>query len=319
MFKKSLRLVVVIPFFLLLACSSGGGGDKFPEVIQIKQGDPVTQALETELIVGDNRFSYFVLDSEQVPVVDADTTITFYDLTDGKETKKETMKGTSLVPARDAGVQEQVVRVMPDGSRKIQYNVGDDVGLYVVNVNFDKPGLWGAEVTVKGGKPALDKKLIMMFDVLQQGTIPNIGDQAPPSVTLTAADVTDLSIIDTSPDPSAEMHEMSVKDAVTSGKPSVILFAAPGYCTSRMCGPEYEIMKKLYGEYKTKGVNFVHVEFYSDPATPQRRPVQATSEWNLRTEPWFFVVDGKGKITARFEGPTGMNELEAALKQAGGS
>jgi peroxiredoxin len=156
----------------------------------------------------------------------------------------------------------------------------------------------------------------MMFDVLEKGTIPNIGDQAPPSVTLTAADVTDLSIIDTSPDPSLEMHEMSVKDAVTSGKPSVILFAAPGYCTSRMCGPEYEIMKKLYNENKGKGVNFVHVEFYSDPSTPQKRPVAATSEWNLRTEPWFFVVDGKGKITARFEGPTGLNELQEALQKA---
>ena len=96
---------------------------------------------------------------------------------------------------------------------------------------------------------------------------------------------------------------------------AIILFAAPGYCTSRMCGPEYEIMKKLFNESKGKNVNFVHVEFYSDPATPQRRPVAAASEWNLRTEPWFFVVDAQGKISARFEGPTGLNELEEALQK----
>jgi hypothetical protein len=314
MFKKSRLLFAVVPLLFLLSCSSGSG-DKFPEVITVRQGDPVAQALPSEILVGENRFTYFVLDSEGVPVVDADTTITFYDLTEGKETKGDTLDGLSVVPARDAGVQEQVVRIMPDGSRQIQYNVGDDVGLYSVEANFDKPGRWGAEVSVKGGTPALDKKLIMMFDVLAKGTVPNIGDPAPPSVTLTAADVSDLAVIDTSPDPSPDMHTMSVKDAVTSGKPSVILFAAPGYCTSRMCGPEYEIMKKLFGEYKGKDVNFVHVEFYSDPSTPQKRPVAAANEWNLRTEPWFFVVDAKGVISARFEGPTSLQELQDALKK----
>jgi hypothetical protein len=314
MFKKSLRFLALAPFLLLLSCSSGGGGDKFPEVITIKQGDAVAQALPTEIVVGENRFTYFVLDAEGVPVVDAKTSITFYDLTDGKETKKDTLDGLSLVPARDAGIQEQVVRIMPDGSRQIQYNVGEDVGLYAVETSFDRPGLWGAEVDVKGGTPKLDKKLIMMFNVIEKGTVPNIGDQAPPSDNLTAADVTDLTVIDTSPEPSADMHTMSVQDAVTSGKPSVILFAAPGYCTSRVCGPEYEIMKKLYGEYQGKDVNFVHVEFYSDPATPQKRPVAAANEWNLRTEPWFFVVDAQGKISARFEGPTSLKELEDALK-----
>lgn len=314
MFKQSFRLIAALPLLFLLSCSSGGG-EKFPEVITIRQGDPIAQALPTEIIVGENRFTYFVLDGEGVPVVDAKTTVTFYDLTDGKETKKDTLEGLSLVPARDAGIEEQVVRIMPDGTRRIQVNAGEEIGLYSVQTNFDKPGLWGAEVSVKGGKPSLDKKLILMFDVLEKGTIPNIGDPAPPSVTLTAADVTDLLIIDTSPDPSPEMHTMTVKDAVTSGKPSLILFAAPGYCTSRMCGPEYEIMKKLYGEYQAKGINFVHVEFYADPATPQKRPVAAASEWNLRTEPWFFLVDGQGKIAARFEGPTSLQELEEALKK----
>jgi hypothetical protein len=314
MFKKFLGLLAFAPFLFLLSCSSGGG-DKFPEVITIKQGDAIAQALPTEIVVGENRFTYFVLNSDGVPVVDANTRITFYDLTDGKETKRDSYEGQSLVPARDAGIQEQVVRIMPDGTRQIQYNVGEDIGLYSVETNFDKPGLWGAEVSVKGGTPELNKDLILQFNVIEKGTVPNIGDMAPPSDNLTASDVTDLTVIDTSPDPSPDMHTMSIKDAVTSGKPSVILFAAPGYCTSRVCGPEYEIMKKLFTENKGKDVNFVHVEFYSDPSTPQKRPVAAANEWNLRTEPWFFVVDAQGKISARFEGPTSLKELQDALKK----
>lgn len=314
MFKKSLPFLAALPLLFLLSCSSGGG-DKFPEVITIRQGDAIAQALATEIVVGENRFTFFVLNGDGIPVVDAKTSITFYDLTTGEEVKKDTIDALSLVPGRDAGIQEQVIHIHADGTRHVHINAGEEIGLYAVETTFDKPGLWGAEVSLSGGTPELNRKLILMFDVIEKGTVPNIGEPAPLSDTLTAADVTDLTIIDTSTEPSADMHTMSIADAVQSGKPSLILFAAPGYCTSRVCGPEYEIMKKLYKEYEGKGINFVHVEFYSDPATPQKRPVAAASEWNLRTEPWFFVVDAQGKISARFEGPTSLKELEEALKK----
>ncbi len=38
-------------------------------------------------------------------------------------------------------------------------------------------------------------------------------------------------------------------------------------------------------------------------------------EWRLDTEPWVFVVDGKGIIRAKFEGLVTARELEAALQQ----
>ena len=37
-------------------------------------------------------------------------------------------------------------------------------------------------------------------------------------------------------------------------------------------------------------------------------------EWNLRSEPWIFVVDGRGIVRARFEGLTTRRELEGALR-----
>ena len=316
MFKKSLRLLLLTQLFFVLSCSSGDG-DIFPETITVtNEPAAVTQPLNSELVVGENRFSYFILNSEQVPVVDAVTAITFYDLNDGKETKKETLEGVSLVPARDAGIQEEAIHTHADGSRHVHINAGQNIGLYAVNVSFDRPGRWGAQVQVKGGTPELDEELIMMLDVIDRGNVPNIGDAAPPSDNLTAADVTDLAIIDTSTEPSADMHTMSIADAVASGKPTVVLFAAPGYCQSQICGPEYEIMKKLYSQYRDRNVNFVHVEFYQDPAKTQPlKPVAAAVEWKLRTEPWFFVIDKQGKITARFEGPTGLNELDAAIKK----
>jgi hypothetical protein len=43
------------------------------------------------------------------------------------------------------------------------------------------------------------------------------------------------------------------------------------------------------------------------------KPVRATVEWGLPTEPYVFVVDGQGKVAAKFEGMAYPDELTAAL------
>jgi len=111
------------------------------------------------------------------------------------------------------------------------------------------------------------------------------------------------------------MHTESIADGLAAGHPLLILFASPGYCTSRFCGPELEVARKLEPKYKGK-VDFIHVEIYKDPA--QRIPVDAVNEWHLPSEPWFFLVDSKGIVRAKFEGPTGMQELQSALDEIAG-
>jgi hypothetical protein len=110
------------------------------------------------------------------------------------------------------------------------------------------------------------------------------------------------------------MHTSTIADAISAGRPILVLFAVPGYCTSSLCGPEYEIMHKLFPRYRDRA-EFIHVEFYQDPGNPERKPVDVTLEWHLTTEPWFFVVDKNGIISAKFEGPATLDELEDALKK----
>ena len=38
------------------------------------------------------------------------------------------------------------------------------------------------------------------------------------------------------------------------------------------------------------------------------------SQFNLPSEPWLFVVDKTGKITARLEGSIGVQQFEDAVK-----
>jgi hypothetical protein len=73
-------------------------------------------------------------------------------------------------------------------------------------------------------------------------------------------------------------------------------------------------MRKLYADYEGEA-EFIHVEFYENPGSTPRVPVPTAREWNLPTEPWFFVIDADGIIRAKFEGPASLAELDSALQQ----
>jgi hypothetical protein len=62
-----------------------------------------------------------------------------------------------------------------------------------------------------------------------------------------------------------------------------------------------------------KRVAFTHQEIWQDFAEKKMFPT--VEEWRLDTEPWIFVVDGKGIIRAKFEGLVTVREIESALQQ----
>jgi len=61
-----------------------------------------------------------------------------------------------------------------------------------------------------------------------------------------------------------------------------------------------------------KGVSFIHMEIYKDNDISKGIRPQVAA-YKLPTEPWAFVVDRTGKITARFEGAFSPQELERAV------
>jgi hypothetical protein len=292
----------------------GGGGTKFPKAPEtVKQGDPYPILANTELVVGANRIAVGVIGPDSRPLVDAKVHFVFYNLNGGKETKTQEMDAASRVPGRDAGLPAQETIRLPDGTTRQIFNVGEEVGIYTANVNFPEAGDWGVEIAVKSDNPKVDKTFRPRFNVIAKGTSPAIGSPAPKSRNLTADDVPNIAQIDSSSKPSRDMHTSTIAAAIAAGKPALVLFAVPGFCESRLCGPEIEIMRQLYATYKDKA-EFIHVEFYKDPGNPSRIPVEAVAEWGLRSEPWFFAIDNKGNIAAKYEGPVSKAELEEALQ-----
>lgn len=267
----------------------------------------------SELVVGRNRFVLGLLDKDNRPIVDARVNMRFFDLNGEQAVERFQAEGVSIVPARDAGIEEQIVHIHADGTRHVHLNVSEEVGVYTAWVEFDRPGTWGVVVTVQSKDGRLRAEVRPRFTVLAAGQTPALGQPAPQSRQPLLGDVASIEEIDSSAKPEPAFHRITIADAIASGKPALVLFAVPGFCESRFCGPEYEIMKQLLQRYQDR-VHFIHVEFYKNPGRPDRTVADAAREWNLRTEPWFFLIDGSGRVAEKFEGPTSLAELEDAIR-----
>lgn len=187
---------------------------------------------------------------------------------------------------------------------------GATLGLYVTHYTFATPGVWA--IRLKGG----DDQSLATIIVADDSAVPDVGDPAPPSQTLTAAAAADLATISTDPDPDPAFYQLSVADAVNSGKPTVIAFATPAFCQTALCGPTMDIVKDALAQ--RTDVQVVHVEPYdiAKAKAGDLVPIDAMTEWNLATEPWVFVVGADGKVAASFEGILGKDELVKAVDAA---
>jgi hypothetical protein len=188
-------------------------------------------------------------------------------------------------------------------------------GLYVTRMSIPEAGTYQLTLDAEGFTTAGPMGLVAVDD---PGVI-LAGEPAPASETRVAADNPDLSVISSDPDPDPAMYQMSVADAVTSGVPAVIVFATPGFCVSATCGPLLDQVKALRGSYPN--VDFIHVEIYKDLTVTdqsQLETVPAVTEWGLPSEPWVFVVDDAGIVTASFEGAALDSELISAIDVVAG-
>ena len=167
-------------------------------------------------------------------------------------------------------------------------------------------------VTKDGGKYVAAPSQVQVI-TKQQDTIPEVGAAPPKVATDTLASVKgNVKLLDTRVPPS-DMHKESF-DHVLGKKPVALLFSTPQLCQSRVCGPVTDVAMQLKAKYGDK-IEFIHQEVYenNDVNAGLRPPLQA---FHLRTEPWLFVVNRTGKITARLEGSFGVTAFENAFKTA---
>lgn len=198
-------------------------------------------------------------------------------------------------------------------------------GIYVANVIYPEAGEWGAEFTtsLKGAAP---QTIRVRYQVQAKGAMPGIGDPVPSVKTATAADVGgDLKKITTDPRPDPRFYQLSEDQALAQHKPFVLVFATPAFCTSQICGPTLDKIKAIVAGYPD--LTFINVEPYRMEYTGGRlqpvldangslQPNDASTAFNILSEPWIYVVDGTGHVTGSFEALAGPDELKAAIADA---
>jgi hypothetical protein len=244
----------------------------------------------SELVVGTQQRVPIGITDHNTPVSDATVHVRSFVLNGSSGT----FKGQSDAPFKGEGLQ--------------------GAGTYVAHLDFDKAGDWGVEVTVSRPNGAHATARLPM-NVLALPVVPGVGQPAPVTHNPTVKDVADVETIDSGRPPD-DMHQLSIADAIQQHRPALVVFATPAFCTSNTCGPEIKVVQGLEPAYRDR-LAFIHVEIYRDykPDPAKRQLAQSVVDWRLQTEPWVFLIDSKGIIQSRFEGPTAGDELKAAIDQ----
>ena len=159
------------------------------------------------------------------------------------------------------------------------------------------------------------KELTQAFSVVDPSAvkIPLVGSALPPFDTPTTTDARGVNPICTRKPP-CPLHDITLTEALTKGKPVAYLIATPAYCQTGVCGP---ILDFLLAAHTTLGdkATMVHAEVYRDSTASTTAP--AVDAYHMTFEPSLFVADATGKIVERLDFVFDEGEIVAALKKAG--
>ncbi len=139
-----------------------------------------------------------------------------------------------------------------------------------------------------------------------------VGARAPRIHTPTLASVHgDVSKIDTRIPPD-DLHSVDFADVV-GRKPVVLTFATPQLCQSRVCGPVVDEAAQLSSQLGDRAA-FIHMEIYRNNKLEDGFRPQVAA-FGLRSEPWTFVIDRRGRVAARLEGAASLAEMRQAIER----
>ena len=264
----------------------------------------------TDWVVGANRFPFALVRLDGASVDHASVTVHFYLRTAGGNA--ELRDSQNAVFHQVEGATEHF---HPDG---FSHDHPLFRSLYVVpQVLLDTPGIWAARfegTDADGGGMQIGDAAFRVKET--SATVP-VGGTAPSITNPTLRDVADINEITSADSPEPGLYQLTVAEALEQKKPLVVAFASPAFCVSAMCGPVTHVVAEQFKAHGSQ-VNFIHIEPWNLEVVRNEsrlEPSKPVLEWGLQTEPWVFVVDREGKVSSRFEGLVGANELAAAIAE----
>jgi hypothetical protein len=322
-----LRPTIITLACASLAVSACGGGEEDPDVEDVGAAAPaasefppakgksledlLAEATPTNEIVvapagqvfepGSNRFGFGVFTVAQEQITDAQVAIYAEPAKGGEATGPYPAKIESL--ETDAAFEAETTADDPDSAKAV----------YVSDLELGAPGEWRLLALIRDGDQLLAARMPSAI-VDDYSKIPDVGEKAPAVDTPTVQQVGEIAEIDTRI-PHDTMHDVSAADTIGK-EPTVLLFATPALCVSRVCGPVVDVAEQVKSEMGDDAA-FVHMEVW-DNNNPNDGVRPQLKRFGLETEPWLFVTDAEGKVTTRIEGAFSIDELRTAVKQAAG-
>jgi hypothetical protein len=288
-----------VPTVAAAGCDAGNLAG-WPKPGQVTTSGIIPVLASSERLVGKSRLLFVLVDQQNQPIANEALRVEmgFYDLCADPATATEV-----VTPAFEWGIV---------GAR----------AFYVATPELTSAGPWGVAVAVQDPANGTTVGAKLQFTVAERGSGPRVGDPAPAAKTLTLADVGgDVRKVSSDPTPEPSFYETSLDAALAAKQPFVLAFITPAFCTSGECGPTMETLKKAV---KDAPIRVVAVEPYQlawqndrlQPVSDNNGfvPVEATNTYGIPTEPWIFVVDASGTISASFEAVVGEQELADAIR-----
>ena len=293
------KFAVLIALTLALAACTPADSGWPPDQVNFAL-IPAPVNASQDLAVGQNRMLFNILDRQNQSVASPDRSmlLRFFNL-----------ERSRTEPASETGAT-------------FMTTVPGRPGLYRATATFDAAGEWGVEA-VASESDGTKRTGRFVFSVRESGTTPAIGAPAIASDTPTASTPAEIATISTDNDPDPDFYRQSVAGALAAHEPFALIFATPAFCTSATCAPTLDVVKSAADPFKDR-MDFIHVEPYElEMVDGQLRPVlspenlpisvASTADWGLPSEPYIFVVDANGKVTAKFEGIASAEELSSAF------
>lgn len=159
---------------------------------------------------------------------------------------------------------------------------------------FPKPGLYTARAEIEGVGAEMSVKVDAPADV----TVIQVGQAMPALQTPTTAEARGVNPICTRK-PACPLHDITVAEALTAGRPTALLVASPAFCQLAICGPVLDVLLSAIDDYS--GIEFLHAEVYLDPATDTTTHAPVVAELGLHFEPCLVLVGADGKVLDRVD------------------
>jgi hypothetical protein len=179
---------------------------------------------------------------------------------------------------------------------------------YSFRVPIETPGIY--YLIVDGGPEGG-----AAFQVMEPGSVavPGPGDPMPPFDTPSVDDGRGVDPICTREPEPCPFHDVTLTNALLSGKPVAYLVGTPAFCQTGTCAPALESMIDVQDRYGDT-FTWVHAEVYTDnTATTPAPAVEAAS---LTFEPSLFVIAPDGTVIERLDAIWDETELVEVLERA---